>query len=294
MSAQTRLYVILARDAPVAVVFRRGPSKQVLLISWDLQNDTFAIGQWLKGRIYERRSDLTPRGDLLLYFAANHATPDRTWTAISRPPYLTALALWPKGDAWGGGGLFRDQHRIALNHPADQMVLGDGFSVPRWWTVEPFGISSGAGEDTPIAAERLKRDGWRVVSQPQARRRLKDDRLWIRFDPPEVLEKPHPLSPDKLTLRTITRGVLERNGAHYVTEHELVTGEATATLGRTEWAEWDRTGDLLFAKGGSLYRLAFRDNGLAPVVDAVQLADFSNLTFERRVAPPEERTWPPR
>jgi hypothetical protein len=40
-----RLFVILARDAPAAVVFRRGPSKQVLLIKWDTARDRFEYGQ---------------------------------------------------------------------------------------------------------------------------------------------------------------------------------------------------------------------------------------------------------
>jgi len=58
-----RLFAILARDAPVAAVLRRGPSKQVLLVRWDLTNDTFEAGQWLKARVYERRCDLSPSGD---------------------------------------------------------------------------------------------------------------------------------------------------------------------------------------------------------------------------------------
>jgi hypothetical protein len=100
--ATARLYAILARRSPVAVLFRRGPSKQVLLIRWNTNDDSLLPGQWLKGRIYERRCDLSPDGDLLLYFAANWKKPYLSWSAVSRPPYLTALALWPKGDGWGG------------------------------------------------------------------------------------------------------------------------------------------------------------------------------------------------
>jgi len=44
----TRLYVLIARRADVAVIFRRGPAKQVLLVRWDLSNDTFEAGQWFK------------------------------------------------------------------------------------------------------------------------------------------------------------------------------------------------------------------------------------------------------
>ena len=114
-----RLYALIAREARKAVVFRRGPSKSVLLLAWDLENDTLTPGQWLRGRIYERRCDLSPDGELLAYFAANQREPLYSWTAVSRPPYLTALALWPKGDCWGGGGLFRHERTLALNrgHP---------------------------------------------------------------------------------------------------------------------------------------------------------------------------------
>jgi len=83
-----RLSVLLARSAPVGVIFRRGPSKQVLLIRWNLEKDTFETGQWFKGRIYESRCDLSPDGKLLLYFAASQKKPYISWTAISRPPYL--------------------------------------------------------------------------------------------------------------------------------------------------------------------------------------------------------------
>ncbi len=53
------LHVLLARQAPVGVVIRRGPSKAVCTIAWDRKRDQFQIGQWLRGRIYERRADLS-------------------------------------------------------------------------------------------------------------------------------------------------------------------------------------------------------------------------------------------
>ena len=39
------LYAILARDARVGVVFRREPSKQVLLLLWRTDTDRFYEGQ---------------------------------------------------------------------------------------------------------------------------------------------------------------------------------------------------------------------------------------------------------
>jgi hypothetical protein len=92
---QVRLYALLARKSPRAVIFRRGPSQQVQLISWNTENDTFEFGQWFKGRIYERRCDLSPNGDLLLYFAAKYKNPLYSWTAISRSH---TLPHWPFGE----------------------------------------------------------------------------------------------------------------------------------------------------------------------------------------------------
>ena len=71
-----RLHVILAREAPKAVVFRRGPSGQVCTLGWDPETDTSTMGQWLKGRIYEYRSDLSPDGELMIYFATDFRRPD--------------------------------------------------------------------------------------------------------------------------------------------------------------------------------------------------------------------------
>lgn len=148
-SSQVRIYAILARDKPFAAVFRRGPSKNVLLLGWNTLNDTFQPGQWLKGRIYERRCDLSPKGDLLVYCAANNRAPIYSWSAISRPPFLTALAMWPKNDAWGGGGRFVSRTRMELNHHDSELKLAQGFSVPKWLKVTQFGERPGRGEDDP-------------------------------------------------------------------------------------------------------------------------------------------------
>jgi hypothetical protein len=119
----TRLSVLLARKAPVAIVFRRGPSKHVLLVRWNLSDDSFEAGQWLKGRVYERRCDLSEDGERLIYFAANYRArhPLQTWTAVSRPPYFTALALWQKGVPGEGADCFRLRTRS--------------------WSIIPLGVS---------------------------------------------------------------------------------------------------------------------------------------------------------
>ena len=69
-TASVRLYVLLARRSSLGVIFRRGPSRQVLTLLWDTSTHVIRLGQWFKGRIYERRCDLSPSGEKLVYFAA--------------------------------------------------------------------------------------------------------------------------------------------------------------------------------------------------------------------------------
>ncbi|MFN7997407.1 MAG: hypothetical protein U0Q18_27570 [Bryobacteraceae bacterium] len=66
-SFPARLHVLLAPKAPNAVAFRRGPANAVCTVGWNRKTDEFHVGQWLRGRIYERRADLSPYGRHLIY-----------------------------------------------------------------------------------------------------------------------------------------------------------------------------------------------------------------------------------
>ena len=293
MRSQVRLYAILARKKPVAVVFRRGPSKQVQLIKWNTEQDTFEYGQWFKGRIYERRCDLSPNGDLLIYFAAKYKGPLFSWTAISRPPYLSALALWPKGDGWGGGGRFVSDARIDLNHRPDEVVLADGFSVPKRFKLRLFGKSPGWGEDDPIWSSRLIRDGWILVSYPSATKDDYGSKVMLEYSPPIIWRKPNPKWPRRFSVEMAVLGLNERNGSWYMVEHIVNRGgDEVDKLGRTDWADWSSTGDLLFAMNGCLYRLPCREGVLASLEESVKLVDLSGSHFEFREAPDRFRQWP--
>lgn len=116
-----RLFVIFAREAEVAVILRRGPSKWVQIIKWHTREDTFDDGAWFHGRIYGRSCDVSPDGKLFLYKAAKHNRIGEkdaygyAWTAVSRPPWLYALALWP--NKWGtymGGGRFLADKEVSI------------------------------------------------------------------------------------------------------------------------------------------------------------------------------------
>ena len=254
-----RIFAIIAREARKAVVFRRGPSKRVLLCTWDLASDTIEEGQWLKGRIYERRCDLSPDGSLLVYFGGNQKPPYGTWTAVSRPPYLTALALWPVGHTWNGGGLFASNRELLLNHLGEP-ELAEGFKLPKWLRVGKLMVRR--GEDAPIWYARLERDGWRKVEEG-------------------VFDRANPRAP-RSTLRMTIYGVGEKNGPWYTIEYSVLDEHERSRidLGPTDWADWDHNGELLSARDGKLFR------------EETVVADLNALAFAERVSPQNARSWP--
>ena len=126
-----RLHVLLASRSADAVVIRRGPSKSVCFVHWNRQTDRFKVAQWMRGRVYERRSDLSPDGKFLIYFASNYGRNLQAWTAISRAPYMKAIALFAKGDAWHGGGLFTGDNTYWLNDGYGHTVLRQSSLVKR-------------------------------------------------------------------------------------------------------------------------------------------------------------------
>jgi hypothetical protein len=294
--SKCRLFVLLARKAPRAVIFRRGPSAQVGLYLWHLDTDRIEPGQWLKGRIYERRCDLSPDGKHLVYFCAQWRKPMQTWTAISRPPWLTALALWPKGDAWGGGGLWDDDASIAVSHAPSPITPMEGSVLPRKVKVRELGL--GHGEDAPIWSERMRREGWRcTVRGKSGAPDFGESPVW-KLDPPNEWEKASPTDRARvLTMRV--HAVAERSGRDsegdwYVIDHVVresgARGRVTElALGRSEWADWAPSGDLLFAQGGVLHRLP-RRFGLEREKARV-VADLRADRFVARRAPKEARVW---
>jgi hypothetical protein len=117
--ANCNLFIIPARDAPKAVIIRRGPSAWYHLILWEWKHkgrDVFTHGAWIRARLFPEKCDLSPDGNLFVYFVfqgSRHGTDYKdSYTAVSRPPWLYALALWPHGGTYAGGGRFLDNHTL--------------------------------------------------------------------------------------------------------------------------------------------------------------------------------------
>lgn len=278
----TRIHFLWARKAPVGVIFRRGPSNYVQLLKWDLNSDKLIPGQWFKGRIYERRCDLSPNGELLVYFAAKYRGPYATWTAISRPPYLTALCLWPKGDAWGGGGLFVSNTSLSLNHRADEMGPAPDFRIPKKFKVRPYGSRPGWGEDNPIFSELMVRDGWKLTSGGSFKENKFGSQIWIEFTEPEVWEKKS--KSQNAGLRMSLLGIKELQGPWYVLEYTLLNGDEEIELGSCDWADINSKGEVYFAREGALYK----KRGTA---QESLVCDLSANRFENVLPSPRAMRW---
>jgi hypothetical protein len=254
-----RLFFILARKAPIAVIFRRGPSGWVQLINWNTSSDEFVPGQWFHGRIYERRCDLSPNGSLLIYFCnkINARTLKdqeytKAWTAISHPPYLTALALWPKRDCWHGGGLFQDEHTVWLNHkPA--VAKPHPKHMPK--KLKVISNPSAHGEDDPIFSMRLERDGWKLIQEWKVENRGYP-KMFATIQP-EIREKSLHGQPWALRL------IRSISALDYKEEFAVVekAGNWAVPLEGAAWADWDRHGRLALARDGRIFVLNISPGG---------------------------------
>lgn len=276
-----RLHVVLARETSKAVIVRRGPSKWARIILWHTDTDTFENGQWLRGRIFAERCALSPDGSLLLYFAMQwHKARGGyrgTWTALSKPPYLTALALWPLGDSWSGGGIFLDNRSVYLHqYPTE----------PHPDHVPPKQLRVITSEDQLTkrdqrTLERIKEKDWRLVHEPANKEELLVDGRRVK-DPP-VWHYPHPTN-ERYTL------VQRKYGYRpdYYPNPSLIGYALMDWVNNTEiklegvnWAEWDQQGRLAYVRDGQVFAQEPQQVGTF----ARPLADFNDMKFEE-IPPP--------
>ncbi len=282
-----RLFIILARHAPKAVILRRGPTNWTRLILWNTATDEFAYGQWFKGRIYERRCDLSPDGSKFIYFARKIsgrtiANQEYTyaWTAISKPPYLTALALWPKGDCWHGGGLFDNDKTVFLNH-RPITAKPHPKHKPQGLKVRPN--PNAQGEDDPLYSMRLNRDGWEV--QQEGRIPYKGMHYFYVTEKPEIRARVHPSGQYQVLMARRIDGLKYRE-LFSVLNRE---GQPVVDTAQVEWADWDQRGRLILLQAGKL--LIGQPEPTGDSFRLCELADFNSQTPEPIIAPDWATRW---
>ena len=133
-----RLHLFFATETDRALILRQGPSRQFRMILWHRATDRFEDGQWIRSKIYVERCSLSPDGRHFIYFALDgrwSAETRGSFTALSRPPFWTALSLFPEGDTWGGGGVFLDNIHYWASGDAD--IIGRDKGLSRIRLAEP-------------------------------------------------------------------------------------------------------------------------------------------------------------
>lgn len=273
--------MLLARKAPVAVVMRRGPTKWWHLTLWNTDRDHFTSGQWFRGSLYPAKCDLSPDGQLFSYFAGKYSARardrgyDDTWIAVSRPPYFTALALWPVGDTFGGQTMFTDDGTLHVgslkphhpDHPPGRLRV----------ELHPF-----LNLDDPILWRRSpwESTGWDPVPLPDGVKKTSyfDRRLaaWRKVVGNLVLT------------RAADRH--DRFPSRHPSVYEITntnTG-AEVALFEAHWADFDQRGRLVAAVGGRILAGKIdRRHGLR----WHELAAFQDEKPEKVKTPPWAMRW---
>lgn len=263
MRPPPRLFGIPARDAPVVAVLRRGPSDWAHVGRWDVDAPTFRGGTWLHGTLYPQRCDLSPDGRYLCYFALDsHARWSAGWTyiAVSRLPWLTALAAWGTGGTWTRG----------LHFVADtgSWPLGD----PDEGDVTPLRHRYGLAYTRPASFPVERRSGWveSADSPPYDERDAWDEQRAERV----VMVKPSPRDGRALTVRG---GEAAFRGGPAGRWQPPLYALGDDVLPDVQWADWASDGRLLVATSDG----------------RLQVRDQNQVTWEHDVAGAEPDPQPP-
>lgn len=270
-AAPPRLYGMIAAQAPLAVVFRRGPSAWWQVSRWDLETGALEPGAWFHGTLYPRRSDLSPDGQFLYTFALKGGPADflgGVYSAVSRAPWLFALAAWPEMGTWGRG------YHFAPGREREVPEVPVGSLVPLPWGLRV----------TPVVQYAVeRRRGWseHETCPPRAPDDTWDERRQA------VLARMRPGAGGRL--------VLTDHGwdpAHAIEgrhpSYRLEGGPHPGELEGVVWADWDARGRLLVATAGG--KLEVRSLGARAItIDVAH--DLAPLAPDPAPAPEWAQRW---
>jgi hypothetical protein len=276
-----RLYCIPATAAPIVAVIRRGPSEWAHIGRWDTAAGTYEPGAWLHGRIYPERCDLSPDGRWLAYFTLRARTGSDwesgdTYIAISRLPWLKALAAWGTCGTWTRGVHFVDDRRVwDLGEPTD----GDAGPLRR-----VFGMRVTA----PLAFANEHRRGWSETDDSPPR----DTRgAWDEQIDGLTMRKPRPGSASAVDLTArgyyaAFRSKLPNDDFDFA--YEIRTDDSVIALPDVQWADWATDGRLLVATTDG--RLQVR-TGEPAAPEILWEADLARLDPDPQPPPSEASRW---
>jgi hypothetical protein len=232
----------------------------------------YEAGAWLHGTIYPQRCDLSPDGRYLSYLALVGQADwvaGTTYVAVSRLPWLTALAAWGTDGTWSRGAHFAPVGTWELAEPDD----GDIAPLRR-----RHGMAVSVAES--FAVER--RSGWTEAPGTPAR---DPHDVWDEMRVEEVVMTRR--SPrDDGDLAVIGGAAAFRGGPPHWWEPPAYALDGS-TLAGVQWADWAPDGRLLVATVDG--RLQVRSGPGHEAADWE--VDLAGLTPDPRPAPLEATDW---
>ncbi|MBH0200633.1 MAG: hypothetical protein HP497_14700 [Nitrospira sp.] len=272
-SVPPRIYCIPATQAPVVAVFCRGPSNWAHVGRWDLAAGRYEPGAWLGGRIFPRRSDLSPDGQYLCYFAHK---PSARWehgeayVALSKLPWLTALHAFATCGTWTRGYYFTEDSSRGDRQMEKLPIPYRLRSIPVVQFANERRRGWSEAEDSPI---RDPGDAWDV--QRNARMR-----------------KPQPHGARVLCVESVGFAGgdfgIDQSVDGLRVRYSLESNGELELLDDLQWADWSREGQLLVATRTG--RLQIRNlEGDSPEI--LFEVDISNLEPTPTPAPAWAQCW---
>lgn len=279
-----RLYAIVATAAPVALVFQRGPSGWWSLHRWDLSTGQLQPGAAFHGTLYPRRCDLSPRGDLLAYFALKGSSREflgvtglHTYSAVSKVPWLFALVAYREIGTYSRGLCFVDA-ALASAPLAGPPTVGDLAPLRARHRLS-LALTSPAVYATELRRGWVEADG----SAPRAPDDVWDERRRV------TLTKRRPATKrahdDRLVL--LDQGIGRQGIEGRAPLFRLDSAKRAFPLTDVAWADWDPFGRLLVATHDG--RLQIRDPDSASL--EVRVEHVLVRALAPRPAPDDARRW---
>jgi len=261
-----RVYALIPTEGYNALILCRRRAKETGVFGWNLLTNQITVSQWLKSRIHESLSDITPDGKHFIYTANDKGD---NYTAISKAPWIKAICLWWDGGFWGGG-FFIDNKRYFLKNGKigygefiDKNLIGvkSGEFVKKH---QPLNRLYETLFTNPTFCARCMKSGWDFIGKENGVYTFRK-----AIDATTQLEKRvYGYRPDSI----------DKKGKGSFWEDHAIIQESIDEKPDWEWCEiWH--GSIYFSEKGCLYKLINLNS--KPIL----IYDFNQETFVYKAAP---------
>ncbi|MBP6985805.1 MAG: hypothetical protein KBB83_04345 [Alphaproteobacteria bacterium] len=256
------------------------------MIKWDLAKDLFDYGQWIYGHIFPKHCDISPDGKYFIYAIYKPVNIEgigyEGLTAISKPPYFTALGMWPFNSTCFVGGFFESEHKVNVCSKEMEVIKYK----------PPLEIAYGCSKLLELGHVISNSDfhrhenGWNQLEKFQWENSgFMGTHVW------QKVGKKYTLT-ERLDAREHFNNKLGVDQLDYTVSNR--DGTPLFTIKKADWADFYKNRDLLFAKDGCLYRLNnndFEKFALEGLNAAKLLVDFNPMVFEEMPPSAYARKW---